>query len=138
MLHAKQRSGAAPAPLLLAAILVVAAIMAAPPLLAAARSAAGLEGVREPYTYLTFTDSATAAAGFSAGAPVGVEVGNETGETALLRLVVRDGADWQTTIDVELADGTFSIVDVAPPPGARRITVEIEGRGVFISAMVRP
>jgi hypothetical protein len=136
--HAKRPLGSSSGALLLTALLLAAAVVAAPPLLVAARSAAGLDGVREPYTHLAFTDPAAATAGFPAGAAVSVEVGNETGAPAILRLVASDGAAWQAVLDVDLPDGALRAVDFTPPAGARRITVEIEGRGVLISAAVRP
>ncbi len=138
MQHGKRLFGSTSGALLLTTLLLAAAVVIAPSLLAAVRSAAGLDGVREPYTYLAFIDPATAAAGFPAGATVSVEVGNETGAPAVLRLVASDGADWRKTIDVELLDGAVGTADFVPPAGARRITVEIEGRGVLISAAVRP
>ena len=139
MTAGKRLPGATAGALALAALLALGALVVAPPLLDLTRSAAGLDGVREPYTHLSFADPTAAARGFPRGKSIEVLVGNETGAKALLLLVAHDeAANWRATLEVELADGEVRTVSFSPPPRVRQISVAIDGRDVLIRAAVRP
>lgn len=129
-------SGTTQSALLLIGGLLIGALFAVPPLSSALRDAAGVEAFREPFTSLAFADPDQAARGFSADTPVDVIVTNETGAPVSLLLLARGEGRWRAEQRLDLAAGEQATLSFRPPARAGSISIEIEGRDVFIRAAV--
>ena len=129
-------SGTARSALLLIGGLLIGALFAAPPLSSALRDATGAEAFREPFTSLAFADPDQAARGFAANTPVDVIVTNETGAPVSLLLLARGEGRWRAEQRLDLAAGEQAKLSFRPPARAGSISIEIEGRDVFIRAVV--
>lgn len=129
-------SGNARSALLLIGGLLIGALFAAPPLSSALRDATGAEAFREPFTSLAFADPDQAARGFAANTPVDVIVTNETGAPVSLLLLARGEGRWRAEQRLDLAAGEQATLSFRPPARAGSISIEIEGRDVFIRAVV--